>query len=60
VGSGRGRAMRRCSFAGPPPIVDGCLEVLDVGGFVIFPEMCWEAWVVVLVELRTGVYYSST
>jgi hypothetical protein len=25
VGSGRGRAMRRCSFAGPPPIVGDVL-----------------------------------
>ena len=31
VGSGRGRAMRRCSFAGPPPIV---VDVLGVGCWV--------------------------
>jgi hypothetical protein len=27
VGSGRGRAMRRCSFAGPPPMIADAIEV---------------------------------
>ena len=57
VGSGSGRAMRRCSFAGPPPIV---VDVLGVG--------CWvfcgcsldilEGLTVRFMKLRTGVCVS--
>ena len=48
VGSGSGRAMRRCSFAGPPPIV---VDVLGVGCFMVVLGISWEAWTVTVYEV---------
>ena len=58
VGSGSGRAMRRCSFAGPPPIV---VDVLGVGCWVLgaFPwDVLGGPWIVRFMKLRTGVCVS--